>query len=845
MDQIYYFCAPAEFRQSLIKIKHYIMKISFNWLKDYLHIEESPEKVAEWLTDCGLEVEGLEKTESIKGGLTGVVIGEVLTCEKHPDADRLSLTTVDIGTEVVPVVCGAPNVAKGQKVVLATVGSTLHTHSGESFEIKKAKIRGQVSEGMICAEDELGLSDNHDGIMVLDTDAKPGTPAAEFFKVETDTCIEIGLTPNRIDAASHLGVARDLAAVISHLKPGKNIRVQKPDISGFKIDNTTTPIEVIIEDPEACPRYAGLCISGVTVQESPDWLKNRLKIIGLKPINNLVDITNFVLHETGQPLHAFDYDKVTGKKVIVKKSPKDTPFVTLDEEEIKLTGDDLMICNTEEPMCMGGILGGIDSGVTGSTRNIFLESAYFNPATIRRSSKHHAINTDASFRFERGADPQMTIFALKRAALLIKEIAGGNITSEIQDVYPGPINPWQINFHYETADRLIGKAISHDEIKNILTSLEIAIKKETPDSLLLEVPPFKVDVTREADVVEEILRIYGYNNVELPERLHSSIVSTPRPDKEKIQNIASDMLSSRGFAEIMNNSLTKASYYNIDLFDENSIVRILNPLSQDLGVMRRTLFFGGMETLAWNQNRRVQDLKIFEFGKVYEREPEKEKARPDKLPGYREQRVLDIFMTGQLQSESWNKPQKPVTLFDLKAEVVHLLKRMNIPMEDASLQEIHAEGFLETGLRYRINGKLLFEVGEVARKFRKSFDLKQEVFYSTINWELVLKLLDRKPIVFKEIPKFPEVRRDLALLLAKDVRFEDIDALARRTERKLLRNVRLFDIYTDEKMGRDVKSYAVSFTLQDESKTLTDKEIDGVMGKITATLEKELNAAVR
>ena len=821
------------------------MKISFNWLKDYLHIDESPEKVAEWLTDCGLEVEGLEKTESIKGGLKGVVIGEVLTCEKHPDADRLSLTTVDIGTGVVPVVCGAPNVAKGQKVVVATVGSTLYTHTGESFEIKKAKIRGQQSEGMICAEDELGLSDNHDGIMVLNTDAKPGTPAADYFKVETDYCIEIGLTPNRIDAASHLGVARDLAAVISHLQPHKNITVNKPDISHFKIDNTSTPIEIIIEDPEACPRYAGLCISGVTVKESPDWLKNRLKIIGLKPINNLVDITNFVLHETGQPLHAFDYDKVTGNKVIVKKSPKDTPFVTLDEEEIKLTGNDLMICNTEEPMCMGGILGGIDSGVTESTQNIFLESAYFNPATIRRSSKHHAINTDASFRFERGADPQMTLFALRRAALLIREIAGGKITSEIVDVYPGPIHPWQIEFRYETADRLIGKVIGRDIIKNILTSLDIVIQKETEDVLLLEIPPFKVDVTREADLVEEILRIYGYNNIELPERLHSSIVATPRPDKEKIQNIASDMLSSRGFAEIMNNSLTKASYYNNDLFDEKSIVRILNPLSQDLGVMRRTLFFGGMETLAWNQNRRVHDLKIFEFGNIYIQEPEKEKPRPDKLPGYREQRVLDIFMSGHLQPESWNQPQKPVSLFDLKAEVLQLLKRMNIPVEDATPQEIHSEGFLETGLRYTINGKLLIETGEVARKFLKAFDIKQEVFYATINWELVLQLLDRKPIVFKEIPRFPEVRRDLALLLNKDVRFSEIETLARRTERRLLRNVRLFDIYTDEKMGKDVKSYAVSFTLQDETKTLTDKEIDRVMEKITATLKKELNAAVR
>ncbi len=821
------------------------MKISFNWLKDYLNIEEGPEKVAEWLTDCGLEVEGLGKTESIKGGLKGVVIGYVLTCEKHPDADRLSITNVDIGTEVVPIVCGAPNVAKGQKVVVATVGSTLYTHAGESFEIKKAKIRGKVSEGMICAEDELGLGDNHDGIMVLETNAKPGTPAADFFKVETDYCIEIGLTPNRIDAASHLGVARDLAAVINHLYPSKKTKLQKPDISNFKNDDTSSDIEIIIEDADACPRYAGLCISDVKIQESPDWLKNRLKIIGLKPINNLVDITNFVLHETGQPLHAFDYDKIKGKKVIVKKSPKDTSFVTLDEEEVKLTGDDLMICNTKEPMCMGGILGGIHSGVTQSTKSIFLESAYFNPATIRRSSKHHTINTDASFRFERGADPQMTLFALKRAAMLIKEIAGGKITSEVLDVYPKPINPWRINFRYETAQRLIGKAIEHDVIKNILTSLEITIIEEKADKLLLEIPPFKVDVTREADVVEEILRIYGYNNVELPERLHSSIVSTPRPDKERIQNIASDLLSSRGFAEIMNNSLTKASYYNNELFDDKSTVKILNPLSQDLGVMRRTLFFGGMETISWNHNRKVHDLKIFEFGNVYHREPEKGKSLPDKLPGYREQRMLEVFITGNLQPESWYEKQKPADLFDLKSEVMILLNRMNIPVEDATMEEIHGEGFIEAGLRCTFNGKMLFELGEVGRRWIKAFDLKQEVFYATLNWEFVLQMIDRKPIVFREIPKFPEVRRDLALLLSKDIRFEQIETLARKTERKLLKNVRLFDIYTDEKMGKDVKSYAVSFTLQDETKTLTDKEIDKVMEKIANTLKRELGASIR
>lgn len=821
------------------------MKISFNWLKNYLDINDSPEKVAEWLTDCGLEVEGLERTESVKGGMRGIVIGEVLSCEKHPDADRLTLTTVNLGTEVVPIVCGAPNVDKGQKVVVATVGTTLYTPTGESFEIKKAKIRGQESMGMICAEDELGLGDNHEGIMVLESSARVGTPAAEYFKVEEDYCIEIGLTPNRIDAASHMGVARDLAAVINHLMPERKLQLKKPDISSFRPDEDTAGTQIIIEDEEACPRYAGLCIAGVSVQESPDWLKNKLSIIGLKPINNLVDITNYVLHETGQPLHAFDADKITGNKVIIRKPAKDTPFVTLDEEEVKLTGNDLMICNEKEPMCIAGILGGVQSGVTESTKNIFLESAYFDAATIRKSSKYHAINTDASFRFERGADPEMTLFALKRAAMLIKEIAGGKITSDVIDVYPKPIEAHKVEFRYTTADRLIGKKIEKETIKNILHSLEIVIVQETDDTLLLQIPPFKVDVTREADVVEEILRIYGYNQVELPERLHSSIVATPSPDKEKLQNIAGDLLSSRGFVEIMNNSLTKASYYEGDLWQTESIVKILNPLSQDLNVMRRSLFFGGMETLQWNQNRKVADLMIYEFGNVYRKTGDKNTSDPKKLPGYDEQRMLTLFMTGNTRPESWQAPQKAFTLFDLKAEVLNLLQKMNIPMEEVKTETIAAEGLFEAGLRYTLNGKTLLEMGEVARKFLKAFDLKQDVLYASVNWDLVLKLTGKKPIVYKEIPKFPEVRRDLALLIAGDVQFEQIEQIAYKSERKLLKKVRLFDVYKDEKMDKDMKSYAVSFTLQNEEKTLTDKEIDKVMDKITRNLQSELKASVR
>lgn len=822
------------------------MKISFNWLREYIKIEESPEKICEYLTDCGLEVEGMEKTDSVKGGLKGLVIGEVVRCEKHPDADRLSVTEVNIGTEVLPIVCGAPNVAKGQKVVVANVGTTLYPKEGGEFQIKKAKIRGQQSQGMICAEDEIGLGDNHEGIMVLDPSAEIGAPASAYFDVQTDYTIEIGLTPNRIDASSHLGVARDLVAVLNHLLPVKQTKLLKPDISTFQIDEDTCPVKITIEDSEACPRYTGLCIAGVTIAESPDWMKNRLKTIGLKPINNLVDITNFVLHETGQPLHAFDTDKIEGNQVIIKKPAEGTPFVTLDEEEIKLSGKDLMICNSREPMCIAGILGGVDSGVTDNTKNIFLESAYFNPAHIRRSSKLHTINTDASFRFERGADPEMTIYALKRAALLIRDIAGGKITSQVMDVYPSPQKPAVVKFQCQTADKLIGKTIDRETIKKILTSLEIKIKEENKDELLLEIPLYRVDVTREADVVEEILRIYGYNKVELPDRLHASIVSTPKPNKSKLQNITSDLLSGRGFVEIMNNSLSRAAYYTADEnFSEDSVVKILNPLSQDLGMMRQTLFFGGMETILWNQNRKITNLKIYEFGNIYFKEETGDYGTKTPLPGYRENMQLDIFMCGNLNQESWYEKDKTADFFDLKAEIMHLLKRINIPVKELKTEEMQPQGFFETGLTYYHNKKILFEVGLVSKKYLKMFDLKQPVFYGSINWDLALKLKDKNPIIFREIPKFPEVRRDLALLINKNVRFSDIEKIARQAERKILKEVRLFDIYQDKKMGENMKSYAVSFTLLDEKKTLTDKEIDKSMEKISKSLQRDLDATLR
>ncbi len=699
---------------------------------------------------------------------------------------------------------------------------------------------------MICAEDEIGMGENHDGIMVLDPAVKIGTSAAEYFKLEEDVCIEIGLTPNRADAASHMGVARDLAAVIQHLHPDANTRFHRPSLDNFRVDNTTSNIKIIVEDNKACPRYAGICISGVKVDESPQWLKNRLKVIGLKPINNLVDITNYVLHETGQPLHAFDADTITGQKVIVKKSPKDTTFITLEEEEIKLSGSDLMICNEKEPMCIGGILGGIHSGVSSATKNIFLESAYFDPGTIRRSSKYHGIKTDASFRFERGVDPDITIYALKRAALLIKDIAGGRITSDIMDAYPNPVKPVVIDLLYQTSDSLTGKVINRKTIKSILESLQIKILEEKTDGLLLEVPPFKVDVTRQADVVEEILRIYGYNNIEIPERLHSSIVASPKPNKEKLQNIASDMLTSRGFVEIMNNSLTKGSYYSNGDFEQDSVVKIVNPLSQDLNAMRQTLFFGGMETIVWNQNRRVGNLKVYEFGNIYIKESEKEtKPNYKKLPGYKEQRMLSLFLSGNKQPESWYAKDNAINLFDLKAEMITLMQRMNVNMHEIRVEEINNQSFFSTGLRYMLHDKVLFELGEVCGKYLKSFDVKQEVFYGSVNWDYLLRLSNKNEIRFTEIPRFPEVRRDLALLINKDVCFRDIDMLARSAEKKLLQEVRLFDIYKDDKIGKDMKSYAVSFTLQDRNKTLTDKEIDKVMAKIIHTLQKVLNATIR
>lgn len=816
------------------------MKISYNWLKQYIDLKISPEETAALLTGCGLEVENIEKFQTVKGGLEGLVIGEVKEKAKHPDADRLNVTKVDIGAaELLNIVCGAPNVAAGQKVVVAVAGSTVYPVNGEPFQIKKSKIRGALSEGMICAEDEIGLGTNHAGIMVLDSSAKAGTSAKEYFKVEDDFIFEIGLTPNRSDAASHIGVARDLTAVINNLSPAlsKRERIKFPSVENFVIDNETRKIEIVVEDAEACPRYSGLTISGVEVKDSPEWLQTRLKSIGLKPINNTVDATNFVLHELGQPLHAFDADKITGNRVVVKKISQGTKFTTLDGTERKLSSNDLMICNAEEGMCIAGVFGGLNSGISAETKNIFLESAYFNSVSIRKTSRLHGLKTDASFRFERGADPNITVYALKRAAMLIKEIAGGKISSQIIDVYPKAIENFKIDFSYANCERLIGKALSRETIKNILCDLQIEIEKESENGLLLSVPPFKTDVTREADVVEEILRIYGYNNVEIPSQVRSSLSYSEKPDVEKIKNVISDLLSAKGFTEIMCNSLTAEKY--VELLDENEkakTVRILNPLSSDLGVMRQTLLFSGLEALAYNINRKNPDLKFYEFGKTYHLSDSRDWK-------YAEKTCFSILITGKKQPESWNSNAGNTNFFQLKGIVESVLKKLGI-----ETKEVRAENnspFFSYSTTYESGKKKVVEFGEVKKSILKKSDIEQEVFYADFDWDEILNQLKKLFIQYKEVPVYPSVRRDLALLVDKQVRYSDIKELAFKTERNLLKEVNLFDVYEGKNLEPGKKSYAVSFIIQDENSTLNDKTINKVMEKMAATLKEKLGAVIR
>lgn len=803
------------------------MKISLDWLKQYINFTETPEELAEILTQIGLEVEGLEKFEEIQGNLAGLVIGEVLTCEKHPNADKLSKTTVDIGAEAPsPIVCGAPNVAKGQKVIVATVGATLYPIEGDAFKIKKAKIRGEASQGMICAEDEIGLGKSHEGIMVLNTDLPNGTPASAYFNLFQDHIVEIGLTPNRADATSHIGVARDLKVILKQA-------IQKPDTSHFKIDNTSNPVEITVENTEACPRYSGITISNVSVQDSPKWLQNRLKSIGLSPINNIVDITNFILHEYGQPLHAFDLDKIEGKKVMVKTLPKDTVFTTLDEKERKLSDKDLMICNETEGMCIAGVFGGMKSGVKSETQNIFLESAYFNPDFVRKTSQLHGLKTDASFRYERGADPNITIEALKRASMLIKEIAGGEISSEIIDIYPNPIKDFDIKITYKNIDRLIGVAIDRNEIKRILQDLEIQIVEENEAGLQITVPPYRVDVQREADIIEEIARIYGYNNIEISENLGADFLANfPAIDKDKTQTQIAELLASNGFYEMITNSLTSSKYSEVlDNTKSEENVVILNKLSEDLDVMRQSLLFSGLEVLAHNINRRQSNLKFFEFGKTYH--------KTDK--GYQESTKLAIFITGNQAEESWMQASEKVDFHTLASAVQKVLQKMNLGEIQSKTSE---NTILDYGLTYVGKKRAVAELGLVKDKYLKVAEIKQPVFYAELDWEYLLKQYDNS-LEMSEISKFPEVRRDLSLVLDKRVSFAEIKNLALQREKKLLKSVNVFDVYEGKNIEEGKKAYALSFILEDKSKTLTDKAIDKTMKKLMFAFEKELGALIR
>ncbi|GAB3917201.1 phenylalanine--tRNA ligase subunit beta [Larkinella terrae] len=809
------------------------MKISYKWLNQLISLSESPENVGKILTDTGLEVESIEKIESIPGGLEGVVIGEVLTCEKHPEADKLSLTTVDAGqAEPLHIVCGAPNVRAGQKVVVALVGATLHPVSGEPFTIKKAKIRGAASEGMICAEDEIGLGTSHAGVMVLDTDLPNGTPAVNYFGLEADYQIEIGLTPNRADAASHLGVARDLKAVLQ--RP-----IEWPSVENFKVDNTNLPVEVIVESPEGAPRYTGLTIDGLTVGESPDWLKQRLRAIGLNPINNIVDVTNYVCHELGQPLHAFDADQITGNQVIVKTVAEGTSFVTLDGVERKLSANDLMICNAEEPMCIAGVFGGQQSGVKAQTTRIFLESAYFSAAWIRKTSQHHGLKTDASFRFERGTDPNMPVFALKRAALLIQEVAGGTISSDITDLYPAPVSDRTIEIRYKNVDRLIGIQIDRAEISRILESLDIRISNQTELGFTASVPPYRVDVEREVDVIEEILRIYGLGNVPLSDHLSSDFLSEfPETDPDQLQERTSQLLAANGFYETLSNSLTRPAYHDaIRATLPYADVRLLNPLSEELSVMRQTLLFSGLETLVYNINRRQKDLKIFEFGKTYSRDGERFSERPH----------LGIWMAGRMQSESWiggnqRSADTALTYHDLAGVVQRILTAFRVKVTD---NQPANPAIFQYGLTLLVNKKPVVSLGLVKAGLTKLVELKQTpVFFADFDWQYLLKLYNGK-VVFEEVSRFPEVRRDLSLVLDTGVTYAQISRLAYHTERKLLRDLNVFDVYEGENLGAGKKSYSVSFILQDPGQTLNDTVIDKTMNRLMSAFERELGAEIR
>ena len=820
------------------------MNISYNWLKRYIETDLPAEEVARILTDIGLEVEGFEKIETVKGGLQGVVVGEVLTCTDHPDSDHLHVTTVDVGTgEPLQIVCGAANCRAGLKVLCATVGAVLYPNGGdEEFKIKRSKIRGVESLGMLCAEDELGIGSSHEGIMELPADAPVGMAAKEYLRVEDDYLIEVGLTPNRVDAASHIGVARDLAAYLR--SRGERTEVKWPDVSAFAVDNHDLPVAIRVENHEACPRYVGVTVSGCKIGPSPEWMQNCLRAAGINPKNNLVDITNFVLFELGQPLHAFDAAKIEGHEVVVRTCAEGTPFVTLDGVERKLTDKDLMICSAERPMCIAGVFGGLDSGISETTTDVFIESAYFNPVWVRKTAKRFGLNTDSSFRFERGIDPNLQVYAAKRAALLMKELAGGSISSEITDICPVPAADFVFDISFARINALIGKEIPQETVRTILAALEVKILSEHEGRLTVAVPPYRVDVQREADLIEDILRIYGYNNVEVPSRVRSTLSYAPKPDRSKLMNLAADFLTDNGFTEIMSNSLTKAAYYEgLTTCPPERCVRILNPLSADLNVLRQTLLFNMLEAVCLNINHKNGDLKLYEFGNCYFYD-EAKRTEENHLAAYSEEYRLAIAVTGIATPQSWNTKPEKASFFTLRAVAEKLLRRFGIDIYALKSEPTQSDLFAE-GLTMSLNGKELLQIGVVSNRLRRLTDVKQEVYYLEMNFDVLVRSTKKHRIAAEELSKFPEVKRDLALLVDRDVTFAALRSVALATERKLLKSVSLFDVYEGDKLPEGKKSYALSFILEDKTRTLDDKTIERVMANLTRQFEQQCGAQVR
>ena len=820
------------------------MNISYNWLKRYIETDLPAEEVARILTDIGLEVEGFEKIETVKGGLRGVVVGQVVTCTDHPDSDHLHVTTVDVGTgEPLQIVCGAANCRAGLKVLCATVGAVLYPNGGdEEFKIKRSKIRGVESLGMLCAEDELGIGPSHEGIVELPADAPVGMAAKEYLRVEDDYLIEVGLTPNRVDAASHIGVARDLAAYLR--SRGERTEVKWPDVSAFAVDNHDLPVAIRVENHEACPRYVGITVSGCKIGPSPEWMQNCLRAAGINPKNNLVDITNFVLFELGQPLHAFDAAKIEGREVVVRTCAEGTPFVTLDGVERKLTDKDLMICSAERPMCIAGVFGGLDSGISETTTDVFIESAYFNPVWVRKTAKRFGLNTDSSFRFERGIDPNLQVYAAKRAALLMKELAGGTISSEITDICPVPAADFVFDVSFARINALIGKEIPQETVRTILAALEVKILSEHEGRLTVAVPPYRVDVQREADLIEDILRIYGYNNVEIPARVRSTLSYAPKPDRSKLMNLAADFLTDNGFTEIMSNSLTKAAYYEgLAACPPERCVRIINPLSADLNVMRQTLLFNMLEAVCLNINHKNGDLKLYEFGNCYFYD-EAKRTEENHLAAYSEEYRLAIAVTGVTTPQSWNTKPAKASFFTLRAVAEKLLRRFGIDIYALKSEPTQSDLFAE-GLTMSLNGKELLQIGVVSNSLRRLTDVKQEVYYLEMNFDVLVRSTKKHRIAAEELSKFPEVKRDLALLVDRDVTFAALRSVALATERKLLKNVSLFDVYEGDKLPAGKKSYALSFILEDKTRTLDDKTIERVMANLTRQFEQQCGAQVR